>query len=145
MTDVRGGLANARDPIRYAPAIPEFFKNTRREVLMFLRVMENSNSWEWIQERFLALTTSLYVRPSRRLRRDICHCTRALTFECGPFSIAHSSLALFSGRQNDGTPLAALEPESLLDELQKCLVVVDYRQSPARKPPGTYNGIIICR
>ena len=123
MTDVRGGLANARDPIRYAPAIPEFFKNTRREVLMFLRVMENSNSWEWIQERFLALPATRYI----------CHCTRALTFECGPFSIAHSSLALFSGRQNDGTPLAALEPESLLDQLQKCPEVVDYRQSPARK------------
>src|SRR5256885_10266909 len=42
--DFREELANARDPIRYAPAAPELVKKVRRELLL-MKFMENSSNW----------------------------------------------------------------------------------------------------
>jgi hypothetical protein len=41
--ELREKLANARDPIRYAPAAPELVKKVRRELLL-MRFMENSSN-----------------------------------------------------------------------------------------------------
>ena len=47
MNEFREAFANARGPIRYAPATAEFFKKVRRELLTSLSVMDNSSNLDF--------------------------------------------------------------------------------------------------